>query len=116
MGPPDQPGAPEERNMAEINRERIAKKRGNAKAIEYKVDDTVMYWEPAQTKHLAEGEVMGAARKAPNKWKDRWTGPHLITAVEPGKYSQRYTIHHGKRQRAIKDIKADKLAPYHPWD
>ena len=27
-----------------------------------------------------------------------------------------FSIHHGKRQRAIKDIKADKLAPYHPWD
>ena len=102
--------------MAEINRQRIAKERDNKKAIKYKVGDPVMYWEPAQTKHLADNDDMGIMKKAQNKWKDRWTGPHTVTAVEEGKYNPRYTINHVKWRRLIKDVKTDKLAPYHPWN
>ena len=39
-----------------------------------------------------------------------------MTAVEEGKYNPRYTINHVKWRRLIKDVKTDKLAPYHPWN
>jgi len=35
--------------------------------------------------------------------------------VEKGKYSNRYTILHGRRKRKIENVKPDKLFPYHPW-
>jgi hypothetical protein len=107
----------QQRRMAEINRQRIAKQRNNKAEIKYEIGDPVMYWEPAQTKHLLlKDDEINITKKAPSKWKDRWTGPHTIVAIESGKYNPRYTIDHVKWRRKITSVKADKLAPYHPWN
>ena len=95
--------------MAEANRQRAAKH--NLERIDYEVDDYVLYWEPAQAKvlgpQLPEDDVL--PRKAPGKWRPRWTGPHRVTNVEEGKYSKRYTILHGKRKKKVENVKSDKF-------
>lgn len=103
--------------MAALNRELQRAAKHNLAQISYRVSDYVLYWEPAQAKRLAahDGDATIAPRNAPGKWKPRWTGPHRVTAVEKGKYSNRYTILHGGRKRKIENVKPDKLFPYHPW-
>ena len=54
-------------------------------------------------------------KKAPGKWKPRWTGPHKVIEVREGKYSNRYTIGHVRRRTNIENVKSDKLRPYTPW-
>ena len=105
--------------MAEAN---LARRRANGKAQckgarVYEEGDSVLYWEPAQSKSLRaeeEGEKV-LLKKAPGKWKPRWTGPHLVKSVTTGQYSNRYSIDHVRRKQRIDNIKGDKLRPYTPW-
>ena len=96
--------------VAATNRRRLTKWQN----IQYKTNDSILYWEPAQQKILS-GDISGAARKAPTKWKDRWTGPHQITAVHRGNYGNRYTIYHTQRCESIENVKPDRLSPFQPW-
>ena len=103
--------------VAELNRQRLDEKR---RPIRYKKGDSVMYWEPAQTKSLhadpdEENDEILATKRAPGKWTPKWTGPHIIEDVKPGKYNPRYTIKHNTRKKLIENVKADKLTPYQPW-
>ena len=104
-----------QRRMAAINLER--RKATGREARVYDVGDTVLYWEPAQPKVLRseEEDTNLILKKAPGKWKPRWTGPHSIVAVQEGRYSNRYTMRHGPRKREIENVKSDKLRPYTPW-
>ena len=80
-----------------------------------------MYWEPSQPKYLdltISGEQPLAntevpRRKAHRSWKCRWTGPHRIVKCLPGKYNNRYTLHHIKRGD-IENIKTDRMYQYEP--
>jgi hypothetical protein len=103
----------QQRRAAEINRQRIMKQREGRKCASFEIDDSVMYWEPVQAKKLEGDDEF--QKEAPNKWKDRWTGPHTIVSVKKGKYDNRYTIMHSKRRRLIENVKPDKLSPYNPW-
>jgi hypothetical protein len=98
----------QQKRMAELNRQRIIKQREGKKKVTYAVNDAVMYWEPVQSKKFDE-------KQAPNKWKDKWTGPHIIVSVKKGKYDNRYTIMHAKRRKQLQNVKPDKLSPYSPW-
>ena len=108
----------QQKRMAELNRERLRQKTEHIKKVKYEKDDAVMYWEPAQTKKLAAIDTdagdFAIAREAPNKWKEKWTGPHIITKLTEGKYDKRHTNFHVKRRKHIENVKADKLTLYQP--
>jgi len=103
----------QQKRIAEQNRACMQKL---SKPITYEKDDQVLYWEPAQKKALhGEQDDTILLREAPGKWKPRWTGPHMVTAVHEGKYGKRYTIKHNGRKEPIEGVKADKLTPFTPW-
>ena len=91
-------------------------------AVIYKVNDPVYYWEPAQRKKLHQsaeaenGQEEFAPREAPRKWKDRWTGPHIITEAIEGAYDYRYTFTHARSGKLIANVKPDRLTPFVAWN
>jgi hypothetical protein len=107
--------------VAETNRKA---REAKSKNMVYEIDDHVMYWKPSQPKYLglaisgeqplADTELARRKAWAHRSWKCRWTGPHRIVKCLPGKYSNRYTLHHIKRGD-IENIKTDRLYPYEPW-
>jgi hypothetical protein len=99
--------------VAEAN---LKAREAKSKNIVYEIEDHVMYWEPSQPKYLGLSisgeEPLGNTevdrRKAHRSWKCRWTGPHRIVKCLPGKYNNRYTLHHIKRGD-IENIKTDRM-------
>jgi len=51
--------------------------------------------------------------RAPQKWKSRWTGPHVITDRKSDKTGYRYTIDHSKRGEIKTHI--NRLCSFQPW-
>ena len=100
--------------MAEAN---LARRKGGRPSAVYAKGDSVLYWEPAQSKVLKSAPDCDTvmAKKAPGKWKPRWTGPHVINSVRMGKYGPRYSFRHDRRKITIENVKTDKLTGYTPW-
>jgi hypothetical protein len=96
----------QQERVATLNRQRYE---AGYRAVIYKANDHVLYWEPAQSKLIAP------AKQVHNVWKSHWTGPHLVTNVTLGQYGERYTIMHVDRIATIANIKSDRLSPYQPW-
>jgi exonuclease III len=104
----------QQERAAAANRSRYKK---GPHQVEYEANDQVLLWQPVQTKLLmpGSGNDDAIARKAPNKWTQRWTGPHTVKRKRSGKYNPRYDIIDSKNNKIVTDVKADKLHPYHPW-
>ena len=104
----------QQQKVAQYNREMKANKRN---AIEYTIGDMILYWEPVQerTLHADKEEEHAFATKAPSKWKPKWTGPHKITKVTPGKYSPRYEFLHCNTRKQIINVKSSRMHIYQPW-
>lgn len=96
----------QQERVAKLNRQRYE---DGYHAVIYKTGDHVLCWEPAQSKLIAP------TKQVQNAWKPRWTGPHLVTAVAPGQFGDRYAIMHVDRNVTIANVKSDRLSPYQPW-
>lgn len=111
-------------DIAAKNRQIIASKRSKRqRGVEYQLDDHVLYWEPRQPKRLkltpantdggtdTDGHRHAAA---PAKWKDRWSGPHVITGKVACKTGHRDQFYHRERGQTI-ETHVNKLCIYRPW-
>ena len=107
----------QQERIAASNRQAIIDRRGprQAKLPKYETGDHVLYWEPRQPKTLAiedDGDILMQA--APQKWKDRWSGPHKVTKVTPDRTGHRYTFYHRERGLDI-ETHVNKLCRFQPW-
>lgn len=109
----------QQEKIAEGNRRAIIEKRGKRQKNlpKYDIGDQVLFWEPRQPKAMQTPEQLlknVLVVEAPRKWKDKWSGPHVITSLTSCKTGFRYTLHH--RERAV-DIEThvNKLCLYQPW-
>jgi hypothetical protein len=86
----------------------IRKKKHKNHDVIFKVDDLVLYWEPAQKAEMTEDD------KRPDKWTPKWTGPYKITQTTKGDNTTRYHFYHDGRKTMI-ETAANKLKFYEPW-
>ena len=102
--------------MASKRRDELRAKEGprQRKRVEYAQGDQVLYWEPAQTKYLHSEDDSEVKIRAPSKWKDRWSGPHSITAKNEEKTNFHYTFWHRERGTAV-TTHANRLKLFQPW-
>ena len=87
------------------------------KQPEYEIGDFILHWEPAQAKIMQTPQQRLqniTATKAPKKWKDPWTGPHMITGKTPDETGYRYRFYHRGRGVEI-GAHVNKLHGYQPW-
>jgi hypothetical protein len=68
-----------QQRAAEKNRERRLR---SAKAIEFQANDMVLKWEPSLQTDKVDDKTKGRI-PIPGKWKDTWSGPHLVRGVLP---------------------------------
>lgn len=102
--------------MASKRRAEIQAKEGprQKSRVQYEVDDQVLYWEPAQTHYLAGEDGYPGKLKAPAKWKDRWSGPHTITAKLADKSDYHYSFWHREKGTTI-TTHVNRLKLFQPW-
>lgn len=104
----------------------------NYKSFEYKIGDSVLFWEPQQTRRLhKEGEDQidaaessmtddndksDATTRGPAKWTPKWTGPHKIVekSKPPTSRNYRYTFRHVERSENI-TTHPNRLCLFQPW-
>jgi hypothetical protein len=134
-GPPDESGYHEraherlraaymqaraqQERIADARRQKITERRGRLqrKVPKYQKDDHVLYWEPRQsiaTQTPAQELQNTWTVKPPQKWSNRWTGPHIITKVTRSSTGHRYQFYHKERGRTV-DTHVNKLCLYKPW-
>jgi len=105
--------------IAKARRAAIMLKRGKMQKnpIVHEIGEHVLFWEPAQPMILQTHEQKLAnvwTTRAPQKWKSRWSGPHIITNRKRDRTGYRYTFHHIKRGKNI-ETHVNKLCSYQPW-
>ena len=104
----------------------------NYKSFEYKIGDSVLFWEPQQTRrlHREDADQINAAEssmtddndnsdattRGPAKWTPKWTGPHKIVekSKPPTSRNYRYTFRHVERSENI-TTHPNRLCLFQPW-
>lgn len=111
----------QQERMRSANEKRINDRKGprQAKLPKYEVDDHILFWEPAQPRHMLlpadqENQEEQQSFTAPAKWKDRWSGPHIISKVSPDRTGFRYSFYHKKRGKVI-TTHVNKICRFMPW-
>jgi hypothetical protein len=106
----------QQERMAAANREIIEAKRGvRAMAAKFEEGDSVLFWEPRQTKNMiGPAGSTDPESKAPAKWKRKWSGPHIINRRVQDETGYRYTFYHKNRGVNI-ETHVNKLCSYRPW-
>ena len=77
-------------------------------------NDFVLYWQPQLPRkyHLDRHSITDEYRKAPGKWVNRWTGPHVVTKRTS---ENTYNLLDVRSQLPLENIHVDTLWPYSPW-
>ena len=114
----------QQEKMSQTNKDYINAKRGAhridgepPKLPEFEIGDHVIHWEPALPKIMQTPEQRLAnitTTKAPKKWKNSWTGPHIVTGKKADATGHRYDFYHRGRGITI-STHVNKLRSYTPW-
>jgi hypothetical protein len=114
----------QQEKMTQTNKDYINAKRGahriEGKAPqlpEFQIGDHVIHWEPALPKVMqtpAQRLANITTTKAPKKWKNSWTGPHIITGKKADATGHRYEFYHRGRGVTI-STHINKIRSYTPW-
>ena len=106
----------QQERVATANRKIIEAKRGmRAMSAKFEKGDFVLFWEPRQAKSMASPtKGTDPERKAPAKWKRKWSGPHIISRKVQDETGYRYTFYHKGRGMDI-ETHINKLCSYRPW-
>ena len=106
----------QQERIAEANRKIIERRRGKRQRETpiYEEGDHVLYWEPRQSKRLAPEGLDLITVSAPQKWSEKWSGPHIITSRKSDRTGFRYTFFHKERGRDI-ETHSNKLCLFQPW-
>ena len=106
----------QQERIASTNRRLIEQRRGKQqrKLPTYEVGDQVLFWEPRQSKKLAPKGLDLITVSAPQKWTEKWSGPHTISKRKKDQTGHRYTFFHKERGRDI-ETHSNKLCLFQPW-
>ena len=109
----------QQERLAAANRAMIQSKRGpgQRRRAVYTKGDHVLYWEPVQPKTMqTQAQLLQGVQVvyAPQKWSDRWSGPHVVLGRRKVETGHRYKFYHKERGKEL-ETHPNKLCAYQPW-